>query len=210
MIGIFLFSFFTRCEESEDTLPFDLELLQLDYSFSVTYASGQFGDITKQISARTETAIMKANNSVRVRVKNTDKFLISDLLHFNITDRTIEMFDKNLTLVATLEATRADNYSVYLIGSNPTHTHTITGLVSPTKLSIITIASMIDDSSVVIRLSPPKKVTTASIISRIAPSIGIVFFLGFGRTYRNRFWRQFRTMNTGTLQNRMNEANKKK
>lgn len=84
----------------------------------------------------------------------------------------------------------------------------ITGLFDIQMPSEAIIRDTTNGKSSIIRVIPAKRITYTELVHRLTPAFAILFFYGFGRNFRKRFWRQFNQMNTLTLQNRMNEAKK--
>ena len=191
-------------------LPFDLIDLHDDWDVLITHSSGLFSDKETrfQIHPKINMYIMKANGSVEIETKATRH--ISRLYHSNITNNKIELFNINKSLIATITAYRLDNQTVSLRGSSTDGNYSIFGYASPFQKSLITVTSTKSDDVYFIRGIPPHRLTATEFISRILPSIAIVIFMGFGRIYRARFWRQYGQMNTRTLQNRINTASKQK
>jgi hypothetical protein len=148
---------------------------------------------------------MKTNRSIRFSVKSGPP-IGHRLLHFNISEDEIEVFDVNLSTVARLKCFPGDQATVFVRGLSADQTWAITGFLGPKEQSIVTITSTESDEVIVIRGNPPPTVTTGDLIRRLLPAIAIVFFFGFGKIYQKRFWRQYRQMNTRSLQNRIRET----
>lgn len=190
-------------------LPFDLIDLHDDWDVLITHSSGQFLDKETQfqIHPKINMYILKSDGSIEIETKANRH--ISRLYYSNITNNKIELFDLNKTLMATMFASKLDNQTVTIRGTSTEGNYTIFGFASPFQKSLITVTSTQSDDVYFIRGIPPHKLTPTEIITRILPSIGIVVFMGFGRIYRARFWRQYNQMNTRTLQNRIDSATKK-
>jgi hypothetical protein len=84
--------------------------------------------------------------------------------------------------------------------------YAISGLLSPSQESILTITATDSDEVVVIRGSPPQKITNSDLLRKLMPAIAIIFFYGFGKPFQKRFWKQYRQLNTRSLHNRMRET----
>jgi hypothetical protein len=199
---VLLFSLFL----SDSILPFPLKALQLDWSFSLTKSSGPYGEpMDYSVRRLVRSSRMKSNSSVRFLIKSS-KPLGNQLFHFNLTNDEIEVFDRDLSTIARMKAFWADSATVFVRGISSDQRYAISGLLSPTQHSIVTITATDSDEVTVIRASPPQNVTAANLIQRILPAVAIVFFIGFGRPFQKRFWAQYRQMNTRSLQNRMRET----
>lgn len=187
-------------------LATELHKLDENWKFSVTKSSGSYGEQDDfQARGKIMAFTRKTNNSIVFHVKSGNR-LGDPTYWFNITDDNVEMFDANLSLIAVMKASNADNSSLALRGSTIDGKYTIAGIANPRRQSIITLTTLEDDTVYVIRATAPAHMTTGQVITKIIPSFCIIFFMGFGRTYRNRFWRQYRHMNTRTLQNRIHEV----
>ena len=189
-------------------LPFNLIDLHTDWDVLITHTSGLFSEkeTQYQFNPGISMYIMKANGSVLIETKALRH--ISRLYHANVSNNKIELFATNMSLIASLVASKLDNQTVSIRGTSPNGAYSIFGYMSPVEKSLITITSTNSDDVYIIRGIPPHRLTAPEIISRILPSIAIVVFMGFGRIYRARFWRQYSQMNTRTLQNKIDQASK--
>lgn len=84
----------------------------------------------------------------------------------------------------------------------------ITGILSSKEMSELTITHFNSDKVTLVRVTPEKELTKTQLLTKLMPGICILFFYGFGRRYRERFWKQFNKMNTVTLQRHINRATK--
>lgn len=213
MLSIIFFYFsFVICEDENEVqpstsdLPFDLIDLHMDWDILFSHSSGQFSDEQTrfQFSPKITMSIYKVNGSVKIQTTALQH--MARLYHANITGNKIELFAQDLSLIATMNAYKLDNQTVTIRGSSLDGVYTIFGYMSPFQKSLITVTSTNSDDVYTFRGIPPHIITASEIFVRILPSIAIVFFMGFGRIYRARFWRQYSQMNTRTLQNRINKA----
>lgn len=194
---------------SQTVLPFDLHELQRDWSFSVAHQSGQFGaESDFHVIGKISSYTMLVNDSVKFKVKS-GRALGDPMLHFNLTSNSVEVFAENLSLLAVMDFVAVDTDSLFVRGTTSDGKFAISGVMGLKAPSVITLTSTQDDEVFVIRGTLPAEVTMGQIIARLVPGMSILFFMGFGRIYRKRFWLQFSQMNTRTLQNRLNEAKKK-
>jgi hypothetical protein len=191
---------------SESALPFVLKDLQIDWSFSVTKSSGPYGEATDYfLRGSVKSAVMKSNSSVRFRIKSR-RALGHELIHFNVTDDAIDVFDGNLATIAQFKCFRADQTTVFARGMSADQIYAISGLLSASQESIVTITATDSDEVFVIRGSPPPKITNSDLLRKLMPAIAIIFFYGFGKPFQKRFWKQYRQLNTRSLHNRMRET----
>jgi hypothetical protein len=191
---------------SNRSLPFSLRSLQLNWAFSVARSSGLFGAPSDYFATGSvRSAVMKSNHSIRFRVSSSRPF-DSALLHFNVTDDEISVFDANLSALAQLKCFWADTGAVFARGGSADGRYALSGLLGPARQSMLTITATDSDEVILIRASPPTKVEKGDLLRKLLPAIAIIFFVGFGRPYQKRFWRQYRQLNTRSLQNRMRET----
>jgi hypothetical protein len=184
---------------------FDLRDLQLDWAFSATRSVGEYGNESDFFSlGSVRSATMRANNSIRFLIKGGIG-IENRCLHINITDNQIEVFDEALDLVTVLDSTSIDASTVFIRGRTLDGEYIVSGTLDRHRQSILTISATQSDDVMMIRGSPPKAMEAKDVAARLAPAIGIIFFMGFGRMFRARFWNQFSHMNTRSLQNRINE-----
>jgi hypothetical protein len=151
---------------------------------------------------------MRVNDSIRLQVKCAPP-IRNHLLHVNITDDGAEVFDASLSLIARLKFGAVNGSVVFLRGVSTDGQYAFAGLINEASTSVVTGTATGSDEVFVIRATPPAEIGVGEIIVRLFPAIAVVFFAGFGKTYRRRFWRQYRTMNTRSLQNRMRETEQK-
>ena len=198
--------FLLACLAAAGTLPFHLTELETDWIFSVARQSGQFGDDTDfHVRGKVQSYVMKANNSIKFAVKSGHA-LKDPVFHINVTGDTAEVFDTSLAPVALLKFTGADDVSAFVRGTAFDGQFAVSGIVGPNRQCVLTVTATDSDLVLVIRATPPPRITSAQIVTKLIPSFCIVLFMGFGRVYRRRFWDQFSQMNTRTLQKRINEA----
>jgi hypothetical protein len=122
----------------------------------------------------------------------------------NITEDQVEVSDAS-ELLAVLHSAFVDTHTVFLRGRTLDDKYILSGTLSRRRQSILAIASTHSDDVILLRGTPPKVMAAKDIAARLAPGLGILFFMGFGRVFRSRFWKQFSHMNTRSLQNRINE-----
>ena len=210
--ALFLFLQFIFCEnegeqaDENSDLTFNIYDLAVNWDLLITHSTGEFSDKETQFqfSPTIKTFIMKSNGSVKI--ETTASRYISKLYHANISNNKIEFFDSNLDKLADIHVTRQNDTFAYLKG-NSSHFN-IFGFVSPLERSMMSIVSTNSDEVYLFRGKPPHVITPSELIQRILPSVAILFFMGFGRVYRVRFWKQYNQMNTRTLQNKINQASK--
>ena len=87
----------------------ELHKLDENWKFSVTKASGPYGEGDDfQARGKITAFTRKSNNSVVFNVQSGNR-LGDPTYWFNITDNNVEMFDANLSLIAVIKASKADN-----------------------------------------------------------------------------------------------------
>ena len=202
MISLILFSNLVSCSTNQ---PFDIKSLKV-WDLLVTHAIGQFGDEHYQVHAHADCIIMQANQSVRCAVKS-GRLLGNPTFYFNIDDESIEMFDEALEHIATLSLHYLGNLTAYFKGATVNGEKLISGHVSKNSQNmIIAISSTRSDEVTMITGTTPNTLTPTRLFVKLIPALLIIFFFGFGKAYRKRFWKQFNQMNTNTLKMRISEA----
>jgi hypothetical protein len=195
---------------ADDPAPLNLRRLPRDWRFSISRSLGQFGDSSDFLTHGSVTSrVIDSNNSVRLDVKCAAP-IGNRVVHLTLRGDAADVFDASLSIIARLKFGAVNTSTAFLRGISADGRFDFAGLVREDATSVLTATATESDEVFVIRATPPAQVGAGEIIARLLPAIAVVFFAGFGRTYRKRFWRQYRTMNTRSLQNRMRETQQKK
>ncbi|EAY04350.1 hypothetical protein TVAG_070000 [Trichomonas vaginalis G3] len=117
------------------------------------------------------------------------------------------VIDNDNSTLFEIDYKEVDSHSLLIRGAKPGNS-TLTGTISYDTPSLLTFTFANTDKSVLMRITPEKELTKLQLLTKLTPAICILFFYGFGRQYRRRFWSQFNRMNTATLQRHINQAGK--
>ena len=193
------------------SLFFDDNKLNTGYYITVGYAEGEYGSLANITNSKVRVNGYRHNESHVLEFEKKKPFFVTaNSINFEFQD------DGLINLYSAFYWNKYESDLVYEKLSNQTifvkgtfeKNYFVSGIISTNgkHLSELTITVKDTDTVILIRAKPEKVLSPAEYFAKLSPAIAILFFMGFGRTYRKRFWKQFNQMNTVTLQRHIDEA----
>ena len=191
---------------------FKPSVLNKGYYANFAHFGGEFGEKNDFTATKIRINGYRTNHSQYLEFeKYLPSFLDEKFFNFQINeDGTINLYyDENWTEIPSyLTYTQFDTSNIFVQG-NIMEKYIISGLISSQSYSELTVTIKDTDEVIITRIKPEKVLTKTDYLTKLTPSFAILFFMGFGRIYRKRFWKQYNKMNTATLQRHINEAEEK-
>ena len=183
------------------------------YYLTFAYAEGEYGKSTNITNSKFRINGYRHNESHVIEFEKKTPFFITDnIINFEFEE------DGMISFYSEENWTKYNSDIAYEVLSNQTifikgtfeEKYYVTGILATSgrHLSELTVTVKDTDTVYLVRVKPEKVLSPAEYFAKLSPAIAILFFMGFGRTYRKRFWRQFNQMNTVTLQRHIDEAGK--
>lgn len=198
-----MLSLFQMLVLSLDQEPHSLSKFMVNWRANYMYTNGQYGDnFTKSFFKVRKFKLNNGTIGIDIEMDLSKK---SFSYQFQFSDELVSVFNENSELVLPINYHFYDDNTISLHGVYQSQFNVV-GILSLSNPSQITFSSRVSDEVYIVQLIAPVKLTFTDYFVKLSPAFAIVFFMGFGRYYRSRFWKQFNQMNTRTLQRAINEA----
>lgn len=167
---VFLYSFCISSTLSNTTLPFDLLLLQRDY----TVISHDSTSPDRLFQYKVDSYYFRKNKTIKAVIRSINNEEQSDIFFFQYDNNIINMYNADFHHFAQMTVTPNDKYSIYINGTTNDNSFQLDGTLSPLTNSNITIKS--NEKGFELVLIPPKEITQRNIIFRLFQTIISLLF----------------------------------